>query len=124
MYVADARMETDMRLGRKVPAIRVGGRRVRIRQEDLDAFLAASEFTGDAGANQEEPRGLLDDASSAVAPRSPAAITQNSRHRSARCRSLPCGWPTRWSASGSSPARRIGETAGPGCGWRARDCRF
>jgi excisionase family DNA binding protein len=32
----------------ELPAIRVGGRRVRIRQDDLDAFLAASEFSGDA----------------------------------------------------------------------------
>jgi excisionase family DNA binding protein len=44
----------------ELTAIRVGGRRVRISQDDLDAFLAASEFSGDAGANQEQLRRELD----------------------------------------------------------------
>jgi excisionase family DNA binding protein len=44
----------------ELTAIRVGGRRVRISQEDLEAFLAAKEFSGDAAANQAELRESLD----------------------------------------------------------------
>ena len=52
----------------ELPAVRVGSRRVRICQSDLDAFLGAGETNpaADVGALREQFRVSLDDARAAV----------------------------------------------------------
>ena len=52
----------------ELPAVRVGSRRVRIRQSDLDAFLGAGETSpaADEDALREQFRVSLDDARAAV----------------------------------------------------------
>lgn len=52
----------------ELPAVRVGSRRVRIRQSDLDAFLGAGETEqpADIDALRDDFRASLDDARAAV----------------------------------------------------------
>jgi len=62
----------------QLPAVRVGARRVRVRQSDLDAFIAAST-TGQAEAGEPESRAevVADDAELVVLLRSVAqAVTR------------------------------------------------